>query len=404
MEQAKGCPKCTSWRHKPRDCRMRRPLPCRKLVGNEECDRQHHVSLHDSKNAYCSANSVVNVSVNAKGQMILLGVQEVAVKESTTGTILFFDSGSTLTLCTHKWARANGLRGEPVTIFIKVLGEEYRPVDTCQYRFVVLGTDGKEYEMLAVGLEKLTREAEGGDLEIAYAQFPHIPKHRITRPSGDVDVLVGQDFAGYLPRVAEVREHLLLLTSKFGTGLLLSGRTGISGEDVCQHVLTSEAIDFGTGTRAPPSHAVVNFTAARIPTFMEAEDLVLNSPEMCGLHRETQHKCPDCRFRGEKISPQEKIAVEQMEASITRLPSGKLRVNYPFNDRAYLQESNINQAKAVQTRVEKTLRSKGIETEYHEEMRKAMDTGAIRKLASEEISRWSGPVHYVTLFGQPRRE
>ena len=61
------------------------------------------MTLHDSKNEYCSANALVNASVNSRGQLILLGVQQVKVKleEEDSEAVLFYDSGSTLTLCTH---------------------------------------------------------------------------------------------------------------------------------------------------------------------------------------------------------------------------------------------------------------------------------------------------------------
>ena len=70
-----------------------------------------------------------------------------------------------------------------------------------------MGVDGVLHEVIAVGLERLTREADGGDLEVAYSKFPDIPRHQITRPKGDVDVLLGQDFSGHLPHV----EHVVLL-------------------------------------------------------------------------------------------------------------------------------------------------------------------------------------------------
>ena len=387
IERAKGCPKCTSWGHQLPACRVRRPDPCRQPVANGLCDRLHHVSLHDSKNQYCNANPVVNVSINSKGQMILLGVQQVHVEtvEGDKTAILFYDSGSTLTLCTHSWARSKQLQGDPVTIYLKVLGGEYKAVDTCQYRFKVKGHQGEMYEVVAVGLDKLTREAPGGDLETAYSQFPDIPREQIQRPEGDVDILMGQDYAGHLPRVERSREHLLLLKSKFGSGRLISGRTGVEGDDICQHVLTSQAIDYGNATRKLPANATVNFLSGVIPNFMEAEDLVGGPPALCGLHRDTQHRCPDCRFRGEKISPREKQAVEMMEASIVKLESGRLRISYPFNEKAQLQQSNANQARTIQLRVEKTLKTNGIAVEFHEEIRKALKAGSLVKLEQEEI-------------------
>ena len=126
--------------------------------------------------------------------------------------------------------------------------------------------------------------------------------------------------------------------------------------------------------------------------------MVSGVPTLCGLHKQSQHRCPDCRFQAERISVQEKQSVELMEKSIQKLPNGKLKISYPFNERAELQRSNANQARAVQTRVEKTLKAKGVEDEYHREMEKALEAGSIVPVSEGEMAAWKGPVHYVTLF------
>ena len=89
-----------------------------------------------------------------------------------------------------------------------------------------MDTNGQGREIVAVGLEKLTKEAKGGDLELAYSQFPEVPRHEIQRPHGAVVILLGQDYAGYLPQMEREKNHLLLLRSRFGTGRLLSGIEG----------------------------------------------------------------------------------------------------------------------------------------------------------------------------------
>ena len=114
--------------------------------------------------------------------------------------------------------------------------------------------------VFAIGLDALTQEAPGGDLTHAYSQFPEVPQASLERPEGPIDILLGQDYAGYLPRVEKSKGHLLLLKSDFGTGRLLSGRTGVEGTAVCEHVLTAQATEYGRGTRILPPHAaLVNF-------------------------------------------------------------------------------------------------------------------------------------------------
>merc|ERR1711867_29040 len=149
---------------------------------------------------------VLNVSVTSSGEVVLLGVQKVQVegKEGRRPGILFFDSGSTLTLCRHQWAREAGYEGRDVSIFMRVLGRGYEEVHT---------QEDKVIKVWAIGLEQLTQEAPRGDLSTAYGKFPHVAREDLERPEGPIDILLGQDYAGYLPRMEEARDHLLLLRS-----------------------------------------------------------------------------------------------------------------------------------------------------------------------------------------------
>ena len=144
IESVRGCPKCTSWAHEAKDCWDNRPLICRKMDNGVQCNKPHHSGLHSSKSHYCSANVVVNASINDSGEIILLGMQQVQVKtDMGDGTaILFYDGGSTITLCRHDWARSHGLTGRPLRIYIKVLAQKYEAVVTVEYQFHILDTQG----------------------------------------------------------------------------------------------------------------------------------------------------------------------------------------------------------------------------------------------------------------------
>ena len=71
-----------------------------------------------------------------------------------------------------------------------------------------------------------------------------------------MDLLIGLDHAGYLPVVEKSRDHLLLLKSRFGSGRLLSGKVKHGGVSGCDHILTTQATDYGRGTKALPVQAV----------------------------------------------------------------------------------------------------------------------------------------------------
>ena len=140
----KGCPRCTSWTHDAANCKNRRPTVCKEKVNGAPCGRPHLGMLHGSGSAYCNANAALNISVASSGAVVLLGVQEVRArgKEGELGAVLFFDSGSTLTLCRHGWAKAAGYVGRPVSLYMKVLSKGYESVDTVEYEVELVAKDG----------------------------------------------------------------------------------------------------------------------------------------------------------------------------------------------------------------------------------------------------------------------
>ena len=358
LEKAGGCPKCTSWRHSAKDCRNPRTTICKVPVGSGVCDKPHNDLLHDSGSAYCDSNAVINVSITERGEIVLLGMQEIKVqaKRGRQEGILFYDSGSTLTLCRHEWAVKAGYKGTPISIFLKVLAQGYEQVDTMQYELELIDVNGNIKKVLAVGLDSLTQEAPGGDLRHAYEKFPDIDRKAIERPEGVVDILLGQDYAGFLPRVERTEGHLLLLRSQFGSGLLLSGRTDQEGGVVCEHLLTDKATEYSRGKRKLPAAAVVvNYIQDRLPSFMEAEELACAPMPACQEHRESLNNCRECRYRGEKVSKAERSALQRMEDSLIRRPDGKLQIQYPFNEKALRQRDNKFQARQVQERVEENV-------------------------------------------------
>ena len=91
--------------------------------------------------------------------------------------------------------------------------------------------------------------------------------------------------------------------------------------------------------------------------------------------------------------------LHRVEAEMT-LDTGKNKiiVSFPWNNRLDKMKSNYAQAKARQAGVEGRLRKVGRQAEYHQEMSKAIESGAVCKLSTEELSEWTGPCHYIVNF------
>ena len=75
MEEKGCCPKCLSWLHSKKDC-PRKGYPCKRKVNGQSCKRYHDTLLHEAKNEYCEAATVV--LANSSGfqhQTVLLAMQ-----------------------------------------------------------------------------------------------------------------------------------------------------------------------------------------------------------------------------------------------------------------------------------------------------------------------------------------
>ena len=159
--------------------------------------------------------------------MVLLSIELVKCRDEEGReytAILFSDSGATITLCLHSWARRHHLTPRPTNVFLKVLRDEvFSAVDTAEYDIKLVGVDGVVREITAVGLGTLTEESGSTEITCLSQLFPDLHPQQLQRPTGQVEILLGQDYAAFLPRFVRAHGHLTLMRSIFGTGYVVAG-------------------------------------------------------------------------------------------------------------------------------------------------------------------------------------
>ena len=62
----------------------------------------------------------------------------------------------------------------------------------------------------------ITSDIQAINLDGIHRLFRNVTKEEITRPTGEVDVLIGFEYAGFHPQTEQSSEHLLLLKNRFG--------------------------------------------------------------------------------------------------------------------------------------------------------------------------------------------
>ena len=55
--------------------------------------------------------------------------------------------------------------------------------------------------------------------------FPSVSEEDIARPLGEVDILIGMEYADMHPRQIESNQGLVLYVSDFGTGKIIGGKS-----------------------------------------------------------------------------------------------------------------------------------------------------------------------------------
>merc|ERR1711867_349192 len=203
VENIRACPKCLAWNQARKHC-PRRGYPCKAENDGVKCKGLHDEMLHESGNKYCEATLVMAEVMlgQTADTRVLLPIQMVPVRGqgAQAEASLLWDTGATISLCTHDWARANGLEGDPTSFFLKVVNRDHEEVRSCVYGFHMLPRKGSPVFVRALGVESISSEEawEPGVDELK--DFPEISREQIRRQGGSVDVLLGLDVVQLHPQ------------------------------------------------------------------------------------------------------------------------------------------------------------------------------------------------------------
>ena len=419
VEALQACYVCTSSGHQANACFLKSKSNCTAIVQGKACAASHHQMLHNTGVAYCKK---VKISYAAKSgnlpvenrmsaveeedapnlnQPVLLEVQVIPV-EGVLGKLLW-DNGSSGALITHDFAVKIGAAGEKVSYWLDVVGHAPILRHTTLYNFALVDNYGKSHWIQAYGIDRISEDSRLLDLRKIQSVFPEAPSEVFNRPGGDIDLLVGSMYKNLHPYGGDglfTRGRLRLLRSHFGCGFLLSGthpdivaveNSLCKTAKVLVNVLPAspEEVDSSLATlKCNRSIAQLN-----IPEFFEAEELGIRAPKSCRRCR----GCKDCSFRAEMMSRDNELVVRRLEGLMKYdADSKRISVSYPWTEDVKSLSDNIHQAISFQKSCEKRLlRNPQLLAAYNEELKKAIDRGAIVRLSEEEISSYEGPVSYV---------
>ena len=274
LDERSACHGCLKEGHDIDNCENR-------IACSEQWPEFHHPSLHKDEivgNGH---------SVRSRSAEVLLPVMHVTPDSKYCKTLcVLWDSAADISFITHSKANQLRLQRKPVTLKIITAGDKKDEFETTQYTLKMRDTNHQSHSIDVYGLDRITSPIPQVNLAQLLNEFDDVPTNYVTRPAGDVDVLIGSDYAGFQPVQEKVSQHLVISNNIFGRGI--GGKSSS----------TTKSMDENSVVAASRVNIIrVNET---IEQFMSIESMGVQCEPRCGNCR-----CGTCPIGGKPYTIKE---------------------------------------------------------------------------------------------------
>ena len=351
-----GCLKRAGREHRLENCS--RKQRCAKTERGEQCQYFHHPLLHKS-------NAIrAGIAAFTEGQGALLPVISANLCGQNgiykRGNILL-DTGAQISLIRNDTAELLGLKGKDTSVTITKVGGEEEVMKTKEYRIPVNALDDtRKYSVKAIGIPSI-----GDDITAVQtsklADLLCVPKEKIHRGKGQIDILIGIDHA-----------HIH------------TGQTKQVGQIVARKTPLGWVV-FGGSTETFPSSSRILFVKHSTPVdltdFWTTETMGVNvKPCVCDT---------------DKLSQVEREEAEVISSSCKKVGAQWI-IPYPWKRDPNLLPDNKSLALKRLEATERRLKSSPDQGEsYDKQIREMLDMNFCRKLSQEDLESFNGPAYYI---------
>lgn len=205
----------------------------------------------------------------------------------------------------------------------------------------------------------------------------NVTKEEITRPTGEVDVLIGFEYTGFHPQTEQSSEHLLLLKNRFGK--CIGGTHPQIKETNERHELNS----------VPVLHS----TSSTVEDFYNIENLGIECSPRCG-----GCKCGKCSLGSKNYTIKEEKELALIEKNLHYDQEAKRWIaEYPWIRDPKDLPDNKKAAFAKLISTERRLAKNSEHAKvYKEQIQDMVNRGVARKLTKTELRNYNGPIHYIS--------
>ena len=128
--------------------------------------------------------------------------------------------------------------------------------------------------------------------------------------------------------------------------------------------------------------------------FLSAEAMGVEMPRRCASCK----KCKECQFRTSMLTFKENAEYEAILDNLSYDPEDKKwTAAYPFAiDPQILQDNKFQAVACMKSQEKRLVKQKRME-EFNKVFQETVDRGVFKKLTSEEMEEWKGPVNYISM-------
>ena len=244
-----------------------------------------------------------------------------------------------------------------------------------RYQVPLKDFEGKSLIFEIYGIERISLLIRPLLMSKVTDLFSNVTEEEIHRPIGEVDILIGLDYAAFHPQIIDNIEHLVLLKNQFGKC--------ISGRHPCLKENTKRII-----TCAKINNFILQPT---IIDFRHSESLGVECSPKCGNCR-----CGKCPLGGKKYSLKGERELAMIEGGL-KFNVDHWVSSYPWIKSPKDLPDNRNVAEAILKSTEKRLMKRpDLAEQYKNRIHEMVEEGVARRLNSTEIKNYIGPYYYIS--------
>ena len=382
LREKRCCWSCLKVGHRLSNCRAK------KCCGVDDCVKYHHALLHDS-----TQNEILHVKIDPS--------EKGKIREPVSGTIPFtdkkldasnfcllplmeihtidkrvnvlFDSGATISLITFKRAKELQLpKGQREVLTVSKVGGTTEQVSTTIYSVPLIDTRNKTVYIQAYGIEKISTDIRKVDISKVLHLFPGSTYKNLTVPQGEVDILLGMNYAVFHPEKELSRGHIAIYRNRFGRCL--------AGTHPDLHHNGDPIINSVCILQVNPT----------IEDFFQIEEMGVSCNPKCG-----GCKCGKCPIGSKEYTIKEERELALIESGLKH-KGDHWEATYPWiKDPHFLPDNKMIVFRMLQSLEKQLLKDPSLAEMYKEQIKDMLQRKVAKKLSPTEIKTYKGPIFYI---------